>query len=211
MAITKQELLNNKRYKTQQDIVKRLQEEREPKPIVHVIPGGYRIHQTLNNVEALSGAIYTWLRKTRAFTRVEICFAKDKSQMQLSQSEIQSYNRNNTKEEWELDPDGRRSLAEDLAKIILTYNPVSVFADKTGIYIQEDETTTFGPTKTITQEDLENLRTLGQEILEEAIDNGQDPDDIDLPTYEIGEKIVAENWEPRVIFHPKPKSGGYGN
>lgn len=210
MAITKQELLNNRLYDNQQKIVKRLQDEKEVKPIVHQIPAGFRIHETLATVEDLTDAIYNWLRATRAFSSVEICFAENKSLLNLQKRIVHTYSSNNPKEEWEISPDGRKALAELLARHILRHKPVSITATKDNVSIQVDVEDKFGPTKTITAEDIETMRTLAQEIVAEATEAGIDPETIELPQYQVGDKIIAENWKPHLVFVPKPKSGGYG-
>jgi hypothetical protein len=141
----------------------------------HVIPGGKELISVISSKETLRNAIYTWLRAKAEFSEFILSFAKDPDRFAGPEIRKEIFQKTEPKPIWHSTPNGRFTLADQLANIISTEKLVSIRVKPDGIYITNDKTKKFSRTTTVTAEDLAA-----------GLYAGKSP----------GDKVTSTDWEP---------------
>jgi len=129
----------------QQALVKRLLGNNKPKPTKTIIPGGQNILDEISQ-SMLERALLTYLRRHRYFENFKLSFAKDPKELDLQVEKIQSFPYDGKYAIWELPAQGKRWLAEQLAKILVSQKLVYIEARYDGLYVATEKAETkFGP------------------------------------------------------------------
>jgi hypothetical protein len=203
MALSKAELLRGG-VSDQQALVKKLQEQTPTQPRKRKIPGGGSILETIDQKD-MEGAVYNWLRGCRAFSQVTISFAKEPSKFRCKVQKIKEFDANAPREIWEMHPEGKQHLAQQIADVLNNHQAVMVVAKKDGIWLHTDATNTFTPSKAVTSEDVAEQQKLVAEVKAEMIEEGRDPGTLQFKELQEGDQIPSDDWEPYVEFIPKRK------
>ncbi len=146
MPITKAEAIDQlsgpNSISNQQALVKKIIGSTPKQTVKRVIPGGSTLVQDLSDRD-VAPAIYTWLRHCRHFTSAVISFAKDPSELKLSESKVVDFDPRGRLAEWEVR--GKKWLSERIADIIMRDNVVAIRIEQDGLYLSIDKEGTFSP------------------------------------------------------------------
>jgi hypothetical protein len=168
-------------------------------PIKTHIPGGQHMLKTLT-AESMKKAVYTWLRRTKSFTKVTISMAKDPAALDLQEHIAEDFPHSDQKPWWKYEIKGRKDLANKLAKILSTKKLVTLTADGDSIKYTTERSGNFGPTRKATKSDIDSLKALLKkgETPDFGVENGE-------IVIGIGDSIPNEQWEPYVELTPERK------
>lgn len=201
MGLSKADLLRSG-IANQEALVKARQ-KRTIKPIKRPIPGGKNMLEVLDK-QNLEAAAYNWLRGVAAFTQVTLCFAKDPTKFQRSSQKVVDFDGSGKNPVWQSHPLGRKYLAQQMTDVLKRYPCVQIIVKKDGIWIETDDSKSFGPKYEVTQEDINEQVALFEEIQAERKENDPDAPDVDFSAqlFTLGQKIASPDWEPYIEFIP---------
>ena len=134
------QLGNNSNVAHQESLVKKLSGPKINKQIVHVIPGGASLTDSISK-ENLPEAIFTWLRRCRHFKDVTITFCENYQSKNTSTSQVVDFNPNTKLPEWEIQ--GKKWLAERVSEVLDMDNVIAVKVKKEGIDVVLDKDQSF--------------------------------------------------------------------
>jgi len=147
MGLTKaaaiEELDRSPNPSNQTALVKKILGPSKIKPVRHIIPGGATLHEDLNAAE-LQGAVATWLRHVRHFTRVTVGLCKDPKVVEGgTRQRVAQLDGDGRVPEW--DRQGKIWLGQQIAAYVTEENVLAVEVEKDGIYTVTDSSGAFAP------------------------------------------------------------------
>ncbi len=124
-------------------LVKKILGPSKIKPVRHIIPGGATLHTELDAAQ-LQGAVATWLRHVRHFTRVTVGLCKDLKVVEAgTRQRVRQLDNESRVPEW--DRQGKLWLGQQIAAYITEPGTLAVEVEKDGIYTITDSTKSFEP------------------------------------------------------------------
>lgn len=107
------------------------------KTVVLVIPGGKSLFTETNdkNVDQLTRAIYTWLRRVPSFKECTLKFVKDTSKYKTKEERGQDFPNNARVPIWMIPSKGKTYLARALAEEVIKGGMVSITVKPDGLYL----------------------------------------------------------------------------
>jgi hypothetical protein len=147
MGLTKaeaiEELDSSPSLSNQTALVKKILGPSTIKPTRHIIPGGATMHTSLDAAQ-LQGAVSTWLRHVRHFTRVTVGLCNDPEVVAAGQRQrVRQLDSDSRVPEW--DRQGKSWLGMQIAAYVTEKGVLAVEVEKDGIYTITDKAETFEP------------------------------------------------------------------
>lgn len=160
MGTTKESLAAGGAVSDQQALVQLMLSKTVNKPVKHIIPGGRHMFKEGHemNIKQLEAAIYTWLRRVRAFDECTICFSSTPAKYSTKTVRAVDFPTDSQSPIWQLPAKGKSYLARVMAEQISKGGLVSVTAKKDGLYVSQEPKGELSPESTDWEPYVEFIR-----------------------------------------------------